>query len=32
MMHLKPFVPRPAKDAFEFEEGGPHLPHTSHHQ
>uniref|UniRef100_A0A915KXT3 Uncharacterized protein n=1 Tax=Romanomermis culicivorax TaxID=13658 RepID=A0A915KXT3_ROMCU len=31
-MRLKSFVPRPAKDAFEFEEGGPLLPHTSHRQ
>uniref|UniRef100_A0A915JQ72 Uncharacterized protein n=1 Tax=Romanomermis culicivorax TaxID=13658 RepID=A0A915JQ72_ROMCU len=32
MKCLKPFVPCPAKDAFEFKEGGPHLPHTSHRQ
>uniref|UniRef100_A0A915J0J9 Uncharacterized protein n=1 Tax=Romanomermis culicivorax TaxID=13658 RepID=A0A915J0J9_ROMCU len=29
MTGLKPFIPPPAKDAFEFEEGGPRLPHTS---
>uniref|UniRef100_A0A915JG98 Uncharacterized protein n=1 Tax=Romanomermis culicivorax TaxID=13658 RepID=A0A915JG98_ROMCU len=29
---LKLFVRRPAKDAFEFEEGGPRLPHTSPRQ
>uniref|UniRef100_A0A915HRW5 Uncharacterized protein n=1 Tax=Romanomermis culicivorax TaxID=13658 RepID=A0A915HRW5_ROMCU len=29
---LKPFVPGPAKEAFELEAGGPHSPHTSRHQ
>uniref|UniRef100_A0A915JJJ2 Reverse transcriptase RNase H-like domain-containing protein n=1 Tax=Romanomermis culicivorax TaxID=13658 RepID=A0A915JJJ2_ROMCU len=26
---LKPFIPRSAKDVFDVETGGPHLPHTS---
>uniref|UniRef100_A0A915JMV3 Uncharacterized protein n=1 Tax=Romanomermis culicivorax TaxID=13658 RepID=A0A915JMV3_ROMCU len=29
---LKPFIPRPAKDVFALETGGPRLPHTSHRQ
>uniref|UniRef100_A0A915IZV4 Uncharacterized protein n=1 Tax=Romanomermis culicivorax TaxID=13658 RepID=A0A915IZV4_ROMCU len=32
MTRLKPFIPRPTKDAFEFEEGGPRMPHTSRPQ
>uniref|UniRef100_A0A915JLE2 Uncharacterized protein n=1 Tax=Romanomermis culicivorax TaxID=13658 RepID=A0A915JLE2_ROMCU len=26
---LKPFIPRPAKEIFELEAGGTHMPHTS---
>uniref|UniRef100_A0A915J6D7 Uncharacterized protein n=1 Tax=Romanomermis culicivorax TaxID=13658 RepID=A0A915J6D7_ROMCU len=28
MTCLKPFIPRPTKNAFELKAGGPHLPHT----
>uniref|UniRef100_A0A915ITP1 Uncharacterized protein n=1 Tax=Romanomermis culicivorax TaxID=13658 RepID=A0A915ITP1_ROMCU len=31
-MRLKPFIPRPTKDVFDLETGGPQLPHTSRHQ
>uniref|UniRef100_A0A915K061 Uncharacterized protein n=1 Tax=Romanomermis culicivorax TaxID=13658 RepID=A0A915K061_ROMCU len=32
MMRLKPFIPQPAKEAFELEDGGLRLPHTSRRQ
>uniref|UniRef100_A0A915IK98 Uncharacterized protein n=1 Tax=Romanomermis culicivorax TaxID=13658 RepID=A0A915IK98_ROMCU len=31
-MRLKPFIPRPAKEVFELETGGPCSPHTSRRQ
>uniref|UniRef100_A0A915KSF3 Uncharacterized protein n=1 Tax=Romanomermis culicivorax TaxID=13658 RepID=A0A915KSF3_ROMCU len=31
-LHLKRFIPRPAKEIFELEAGGLRLPHTSQHE